>query len=855
MIDSERVRFAKMKLTNSAKMYWQNVLQDMLRMGEPPITQWAVMKAKLQDKYIPPSYKSQLFSTMINLKQMTLSVADYSSKFEEARLRCSEFHAEDQFAVCTRFVNGLRFDIQRMVRLHAPHTVEDAYQKALEVEKFNRPSSFAHTGQSKSQSMSSNGNTTPNNIRSKESSLHNSLPVASPIASKASNTSIVCHKCHHKGHIASRCPQRALALDVEQSILENEEDQIVDPLDYSGDEDDLHESCDEDACVSVVRSVLSTTVDNDHWKRTSIFHTVIQSGDKKCKIVIDGGSSMNVVSKDAVKSLNLKVEPHPNPFRVAWVNDHNLPVTQRCLVSIQMGDYKDEIYCEVLPMDVAHVLLGRPWLYDLNVTNFGKDNIYSFKYKGKNIILRPAKPKVCIGKRDISKLPERNLHILKYKQFEREGFETGMCLALVAKEVPSDSLIVDVPLEVKNLLDDFVDMIPDELPSELPPLRDIQHAIDLVPGSQLPNLPHYRMNPKERDELNRQVEGLLERGFVRHSLSPCAVPTLLTPKKDEPWKDVSMDFVLGLPKTARGHDSILVVVDRFSKMAHFIPCNKTNDASHVAKLFFREVVKLHGLPSTIVSDRDVKFVSYFWKTLWKLFGTTLKFSSAFHPQTDGQTEVVNRSLGNLLRSLVGIKQGVWDLILSIAEFAYNNSVNRSTGKSPFQIVNGYSPRTPIDLVPLPPHMRVSEPAENFATHIHDLHAEIRRKISLSNEEYKLAADVHRRSKEFNVGDHVMVRIRPERIPKTFSKKLYARAMGPYSIIRKMGSNAYLLDLPNDMDISPVFNIEDLLPYRGTFEPSTLPLVCLQVTLAKVHPLYLRYNFLRRRWILSLMMSS
>ena len=218
------------------------------------------------------------------------------------------------------------------------------------------------------------------------------------------------------------------------------------------------------------------------------------------------------------------------------MNDHTLPVTQRCLVSIQMGDYKDEIYCEVLPMDVAHVLLGCPWLYDLNVTNFGKDNIYSFTYKGKNIILRPSKPKVCNGKRDISKLPERNLHILKCKKFEREGFETGMCLALVAKEVHFDSSIIDVPLEVKNLLDDFVDMVPDELPSELPPLRDIQHVIDLVPGSQLPNLPHYRMNPKERDELNRQVEGLLERGFVRHSLSPCAVPALLTPKKDGSWR-------------------------------------------------------------------------------------------------------------------------------------------------------------------------------------------------------------------------------------------------------------------------------------------------------------------------------
>ena len=105
------------------------------------------------------------------------------------------------------------------------------------------------------------------------------------------------------------------------SSLENEEDQLIDPLDYFGDEDDLHEDYDEDVYVGVVRCVLSTTVDNDNWKRTSIFHTIIQSGDKKCKLVIDEGSSMNVVSKDAVKLLNLKVEPHPNLFRVAWVND------------------------------------------------------------------------------------------------------------------------------------------------------------------------------------------------------------------------------------------------------------------------------------------------------------------------------------------------------------------------------------------------------------------------------------------------------------------------------------------------------------------------------------------------------
>ncbi|GJS37661.1 putative nucleotidyltransferase, ribonuclease H [Tanacetum coccineum] len=999
VLENERVSLIATKLTKE-------------RIGNKRITSWQKMKKCTRANFIPCNYQQQMYQQLQNLKQGSKSVKDCKTEFYQLIARNDIQEIDDQLV--SRYIGGLRVQIMDSVNMFDPMTLSDAYQRALAFEKQNRrvggSSSPAITGAfgsgnvascfSPSQAKAGGGNTGP--------------------VSRASDSSgLKCFNCGEPGHRQLECKKagkRHLFADAkgdDDAAYEEYEEAPV----YDEDPECKEEYVFGDVGVNLLvsRSCLTPKADGDDWLKHNIFQSTCTISGKVYTFVCDSGSCDNLIAAKAVQKLGLKTENHLKPYKLQWLKKGSeVTVSKRVHIPFSMGNtYKDNIWCDVVPMDACNLLLVK-------------------------ITLMPNKPKEVVSK------PTGTL--LTLLQFEDELEMGDDVFMLIRKEVAEDS---EFPEAMIPLLEVFLDVFSDELPNGLPPLRDIQHHIDLEPGSQFPNRPHYRMSPGEHEELHRQVEefpipclddlldqisgatiftkldlksryyqirlrpgdewkiafknreGLYEWPFIgkfvvvyfddiliysasfnEHVTHVRQVLTLLwkdsfyavtkkcvfmTPKvlflgyvvsgdgiqvdeskvavvqewptpttitevlrkvicldggsrvgfsgcqrkayyntnlditdaskvaigkvlsqggrlvayfsekltgpksrhihtqdkvdvpeldvirdmvivdpyfsvvlqgeqagekpdfflhdgflfkgnqlcipdssirlqiikelhgeghvgRDrtlqlvqasyfwptmrkevdryvkrsrvcqvskgtttnaglymplhvplQPWVDISMDFVLGLPRTQRGNDSIFVVVDRFSKMVHFIPCKKTTYAVNVAQLFFRDVYRLHGLPSSIVSDRDT------------------------------------RSIGNLLRCLVGDHVKAWDQKLCQAEFAHNHAVNRSTGFSPFQMVYSAQPRGPLDLITPRVSSSVPKKVQDFVAGLHDVHKA-----------------VHENLDRFPVGEY---------------NKLSAKKIGPLEIVEKINSNAYRVKLPSYIRCSDIFNVKHLISYH------------------------------------------
>jgi hypothetical protein len=207
--------------------------------------------------------------------------------------------------------------------------------------------------------------------------------------------------------------------------------------------------------------------------------------------------------------------------------------------------------------------------------------------------------------------------------------------------------------------------------------------------------------------------------------------------------------------------------------------------------------------------RDVKFLGYFWKLLWGKLGTKLLFSTTCHPQTDGQTEVVNRILTQLLHAVIQKNLKNWEDCLPFIEFAYNRIVHSTTEFSPFKIVYGFNPLTPMDLIPLPIDERVSLDGNRRAQVVKTLHESVRQQIEKRNCVYATKANKRRKHVVFQPGDWVWVHMRKERFPTHRKSKLQPRGDGPFQILERINDNAYKVDLPGEYGVSATFIVSDL----------------------------------------------
>ncbi|KAK1628508.1 hypothetical protein QYE76_002823 [Lolium multiflorum] len=473
---------------------------------------------------------------------------------------------ESENQTIARFFNGLNYPIKRIVEFQPySNMVELVHQASKAERQVNEDIKYS---KSKSYFASKLATSTPttsvkpavSSTPSKQPTIQSRMKqtVSSTASSKASTgpSNVTCFKCGTQGHKSFECKNTKVMITMENGDIETLSEDEYEALVQAGvaNEEAYDEECGEDPLLCehdpspslVVTRVLTTQPQAMEDQRCNIFQTRAGIGGKSIKVIIDGGSCHNLASTELCEKLNLTLRKHPHPYHIQWLSDKgNVKIQHTVTVNFKIGPYEDTIECDVVPMTVCHMLLGRPWQFDKKAIHDVHSNAYTFKVKDKKFELHRMTPSQIIA--DNAKALARAQHRTHHSEMRGEGathhkdserhkpyMSESKSVLLATKsewrevqENPSTILhyvlickgpssatndLTNIPSSLLSLLKEFQDVFPDELPHGLPPLQGIEHRIDLIPGAPLPNRAAYRTNPEDTKEIQHQIQDLLAKG-------------------------------------------------------------------------------------------------------------------------------------------------------------------------------------------------------------------------------------------------------------------------------------------------------------------------------------------------------